>query len=215
MRGGRDARGGGGGGRGRGGRGGRGGRDQRDSEFDSALMDLARVTRVMRGGKRMRFRACIVVGDRKGRVGFAVMKGNDVQAAIAKATTKAKKHLVRVPIENGTIPHEILQKSSSARVLLRPAPKGHGIIAGGAVRSVLELAGVQNVVSKMLGSNNKVNNVRATIEALASLKRPEYYKQLKGATAPVLEPATPDVTPTTTEVPKVPEISETPEVPAS
>lgn len=211
--GGRDAR--SGGGRSRGGRGGRGGRkDQRDSEFDSALMDLARVTRVMRGGKRMRFRACVVVGDRKGRVGFAVMKGNDVQAAIAKATTKAKKHLVHVPIVNGTIPHEILQKSTSARVLLRPAPKGHGIIAGGAVRSVLEIAGLKNVVSKMLGSNNKVNNVRATIEALASLKRPEYYKTLKGTTA-VADAASPSATLATAETLKDPETPETLEVPMS
>ena len=159
--------------------------------MDQALIDLARVTRVMRGGKRMRFRACVVIGDRKGKVGYAVMKGNDVQAAINKAVTKAKKHLITVPIVDGTIPHSVEKVATSARVLLRPAPKGRGVIAGGAIRPVLELSGIQNVVSKMLGSSNKVNNVRATIKALESLKGEQYYKDLKGKAAEESAPVEP------------------------
>ncbi len=139
-------------------------------EFDQKTIELSRVTRVMAGGKRMRFRACIVIGDRAGQVGVGLAKGADVSLAIAKATADAKKHLIRIPLFEDTIPHEVNMKFGAAKVLLKPAPRGTGIIAGGAVRSVLELGGVPNVVSKMLGSSNKVNNVRATIEALRDLK---------------------------------------------
>ncbi|MBI3120431.1 MAG: 30S ribosomal protein S5 [Candidatus Kerfeldbacteria bacterium] len=176
----------------RGGRGRSGDRNRdRDHEFDHQLIDLARVTRVMAGGKRMRFRACVIIGDHKGRVGFGVMKGADVQMAINKAMTKAKKHLIRVPMVNATIPHEVYYKEGSAKVLLRPARTGRGIIAGGSIRAVLELAGVHNVVSKMLGSNNKINNVRSTILALSQLKTKERYQALakfsKKPTEPVSE----------------------------
>jgi small subunit ribosomal protein S5 len=148
-------------------------REKEDKEFDQRIIDIARVTRVMAGGKRMRFRACVVIGDRKGRVGSAVAKGADVTLAINKAVNKAKKNLVNVPIINETIPHRIDVKFGAAKIMLKPAPKGTGIIAGGAVRTVLDLAGVSNVVAKILGTNNKINNVKATIKALKTLKRIE------------------------------------------
>jgi len=146
---------------------------QADKEFDQKIIDIARVTRVMAGGKRMRFRACVVIGDRKGRVGSAVAKGADVTMAVNKAVNKAKKAMVNVPIINETIPHEVEIKFKAAKILLKPAPKGRGIIAGGAVRIVLDLAGISNIVAKILGTNNKLNNVKATINALKMLKRVE------------------------------------------
>lgn len=141
-----------------------------EREFDQRVVDLARVTRVTAGGKRMRFRACVVIGDRKGRVGYGLAKGSDVQSSISKAVDKAKKALIRVPMKNDTIPHEIRIKSKAAKVLMKPAPEGTGVIAGGAVRTVLELAGVKNISAKMLGSTSKHNNVHATIEGLKALK---------------------------------------------
>jgi len=154
----------------RGGGGRRGPRcDEEPKEFDQRTLDLARVTRVTKGGKRMRFRALVVVGDHKGRVGFGLAKGADVQMSVGKAGRKAQKAVVRIPLVNGTIPHSIWAKYGAANVFLKPAPKGTGIKAGGATRVVLELLGVQNVVAKALGSNNKVNNVRATMKALEEL----------------------------------------------
>ena len=148
-------------------------------EFDQKLIDIARVTRVMAGGKRMSFRACVVIGDRKGRVSSGLRKGTDVSIAINKAVRAAKKKLVKVNMVNETIPGEIREKFGAARVLLKPAPRGTGVIAGGAVRTVLELAGVKNVVSKMLGSHNKINNVKATIKALEKLKDVKQLKELR------------------------------------
>lgn len=139
-------------------------------EFETRLVDLARVTRVMAGGKRMRFRACVVVGNRQGKVGWAVMKGADVTMAVNKATTKARKKVINVPLINGSIPHQVMAKFKAAKVFLRPAKKGTGVIAGGAVRPVLELAGYQDINAKVLGSDNKINNVQAVFQALQSLK---------------------------------------------
>ena len=152
--------------------GGRGRRDRHDEpkEFDQRILELARVTRVTQGGKRMRFRACIIIGDRKGRVGYGVAKGADVTASVAKATNQAKKRLVTVPLVKGTIPHAVAQKFAAADIILKPAPQGTGIKAGGAVRVVLELAGVPNAVGKILGSNNKINNAKATMAALKRLR---------------------------------------------
>lgn len=138
--------------------------------MEQKILDLARVTRVTAGGKRMRFRACVAVGDQKGSVGVGLAKGGDVSAAIAKATTRAKRAMVRVPIDRESIPHDIMVKYKAATVLLKPAPKGTGIIAGGVVRLILSLAGVPNVAAKMLGSSNKISNANATIEALAQLR---------------------------------------------
>lgn len=168
----RDQRGGQRGGRGGGQRGPRRNdrQDQGEREFDQKIIDLARVTRVMAGGKRMRFRACVVIGDRKGRVAVGLGKGADVSLAISKATSQAKKQMVMIPMHEGTLPHEVSLKFGAAKILLKPAPQGTGVIAGGAVRSVLDLGGVPNVVAKMLGSRNKINNARATVAALRLLK---------------------------------------------
>lgn len=160
-----------------GGFGGRGGKrggsnrpDREKSEFDSNILDLSRVTRVTEGGKQLSFRALVVVGDRHGRVGYGLEKGKDVQIGVDKATRQAKKHLIKVPMQNETIPHRIICKFKAAKVMLGPAPRGAGIIAGGAVRVVLELAGVPNITSKILGhTKNKVAIVKATFGALEQL----------------------------------------------
>lgn len=154
------------------GRGPRDGAPQVESEYDEKNLEINRVTRVTKGGKRMRFRALTVIGNRKGRVGYGVAKGLDVAGATAKATTQARKSLITVPLHNETIPHAVTAKFAAARVLLKPAPKGTGIKAGGAVRIVLEFAGVPNVTSKILGSSSKINNVKATFKALKMLKLP-------------------------------------------
>ncbi len=162
-------------------RGGGGGRRRRDDqpqdEFESKIIDLARVTRVMAGGKRMSFRACVIVGDKKGRIGMGVKKGADVQLAVQKATNYAKKRLIQVPIVDGTIPHTVQSRTKGAVVLLKPAKEGSGLIAGGAVRVALEMAGVQNIVSKMKGSNNKINNLAAVIEALSKITTKDAIKK--------------------------------------
>jgi len=149
------------------------GSPREQDEFEQSMIDLARVTRVMAGGKRMRFRACMVVGDRKGHVGWGVAKGADVSLAIQKAVTQAKKNLITVSMINGTIPHEVRVKFKAAKLLMKPAKEGRGLIAGGVVRTVLNLAGVKDIVSKMIGSPNKINNVAATFKALSSLRRIE------------------------------------------
>ena len=146
-------------------------RDQIKDEFESKLLDLTRVTRVTGGGKRLRFRAVVVAGDRKGKIGIGIDKGRDVSQAIEKATRGAKKNMVNVVIVNETIPHEVFAKSGPARIMLKPQRKGRGLVAGGAVRTICELAGIKNVSSKILsGSKNKLNNARATMEALKKLK---------------------------------------------
>ncbi|MBI2098933.1 30S ribosomal protein S5 [Candidatus Uhrbacteria bacterium] len=156
-------------------RGGR--RDGGERDFDQRILDLARVTRVTKGGKRMRFRAAVILGDRKGRVGFGVAKAGDVTASVAKATTQAKKKMKNVTIYNETIPHEVRMKYGAARVLLKPAPPGTGIKAGGAMRVIFELAGIPNIVGKILGSQNKINNTVATLLALDELRLPKPKKK--------------------------------------
>lgn len=156
---------------------GRARREAPEREFDQNIIDLARVTRVMAGGKRMRFRATVVIGDRKGRVGIGVGKALDVSEAINKAVNSAKKELIQIPLYEGTLPHAVTIKLGAAKVLLKPASDGTGIIAGGAVRSVLDLGGVPNVAAKMLGSRNKLNNARATVAALRSLRPRKVVKK--------------------------------------
>lgn len=141
-----------------------------ESDYEEKNVEVARVTRVTKGGKRMRFRTLSVIGNRKGRVGFGLAKGLDVAASTGKATTQARKALLTVPMVNETIPHMVEGKFAAARVLLKPAPKGTGVKAGGSVRVVLELAGIPNIVSKALGSKNKINNVKATFVALRKLR---------------------------------------------
>lgn len=140
-------------------------------EFDTKLLDLARVTRVTGGGKRLRFRAVVIAGDKKSKIGIGIDKGRDVSQAIEKATTKAKKNMITVAIVNGTIPHQVEAKVGPARILLKPQTRGRGLVAGGAVRMICDLAGIKNVTSKILsGSKNKLNNARVTMEALRKLK---------------------------------------------
>lgn len=142
------------------------------SEFEQRVLDIRRVTRVVAGGKRFRFRATVVLGNRKGRVGVGVDKGADTSEAIEKASRDARKNLILIPMKNNTIPHEVIGKFSSAVVLLKPAGEGKGIVAGGPARVVVSLAGIVNVTSKILGTTtNKLNNARATIEALKKLKQ--------------------------------------------
>jgi len=144
--------------------------NQPKDEFEQRIIDLARVTRVMAGGKRLRFRACMVIGDHNGRIGFGLAKGADVSLAISKAVAQARKNIIEVPFVKDTIPHRTIIKFKSAQVLFKPAPIGTGIIAGGAVRQVLELSGVQNIVAKILGCNNKINNVKAVFKAFEQMQ---------------------------------------------
>lgn len=140
----------------------------RDKEFEEKVVKIDRVTYVVAGGKRMRFRVLVVIGDRKNRVGVGVAKAAEIPNAIEKAVAKAKKNLITVPLVNGTIPHEIKFKYGPAYILLKPATAGTGIIAGGPIRAVVELCGITDILSKMLGSDNKINNVFATYKALES-----------------------------------------------
>lgn len=165
----------------RGGQGGRGGRAEKrgDKRFEKKddmeqrILDIARVTRVMKGGKRMSFRACVALGDKKGNIGIGLGKGADVTMAVNKAVNQAKKHMIFVNTINDTIPHEIRKTIGAASIMFKPAQKGRGVIAGGVVRVILELAGVKNVTSKIMGTNNKINNANCTIQALASLRKVE------------------------------------------
>ena len=142
---------------------------QEPKQFEELVINVDRVARVVKGGRRFRFKALVVVGDRKTKVGVGVSKGADVQVAIAKATEVAKKHMIVIPVANGTIPHDVEVKFSGARVMLKPAAPGTGIIAGGVVRSIIGVTGITNLLSKSLNSTNKVNIAYATIEALRSL----------------------------------------------
>ncbi|HPI67488.1 MAG TPA: 30S ribosomal protein S5 [bacterium] len=139
-------------------------------EFDQKMVDLARVTRVTKGGKQLSFRALVVIGDKKGKIGYGVAKGKDVTLAVSKAVDQAKKVLIKIPLQQGTIPHKIVTKFKAAIVMLKPAPAGTGVKAGGPVRVVLDLAGVENIVGKMMGSKNKINNIKCVYLALKKLK---------------------------------------------
>ncbi len=159
--------------------GGRGGNDRRgrgpqmpqeEKQFDERTLHVDRVARVVKGGRRFRFRALVVVGDRKSKVGIGISKGADVTAAVTKATEVAKKHMISVHLYKGTMPHEVTAKVGGAVILLKPASAGTGLIAGGVVRTILEVAGVSNVLSKSLGSTNKANTAYATIAALESVQ---------------------------------------------
>lgn len=149
-------------------------------EFDQKLLDLARVTRVVKGGRRFRFRATLVIGNRKGKVGVGVGKGADVSEAIRKAFDDAKKNLITVRMSKNSIAHNIEHKSRSAKIILKPASAGRGIIAGGAVRTVVEFAGIKDIVSKSLGTSNKLSVARATVEALATLSQAKNRKERMG-----------------------------------
>ena len=155
-------------------------RKKEKPEFYKQILYLARVTRVTKGGKHLSFRVCVVLGNRKGKVGFGVAKGKDVQIAVEKAVRKAKKNMINFKTTNNTVPHAITYKFKASTVFIKPAPKGSGIIAGGPVRALLDLAGVPNVSAKIMGkTKNKISIVKAVFEALQSFKQDNSNKQEK------------------------------------
>lgn len=155
-------------------------RPQEDKEFEERVVQVRRVTKVVSGGKRMGFRVLTVIGDKRGRVGMGLGKASEVVSAIRKAMDAAKKELITIPMIGGTIPHETWGKLGASSVVIRPAATGTGVIAGGSVRVVLELAGVRDAVAKSIGSSNAVNVARATIGALLNLRDQEKIEGLRG-----------------------------------
>ncbi len=153
---------------------------EQSSEFDERVIEIARVAKVVKGGRRFSFRVAVVAGDNKGKVGVGVGKANAVPDAMRKASDRARRNMRSVSLFGSTIPHEVIGKVSGARVLLKPASPGTGVIAGGGVRAVLEAAGVSDILTKSLGSSNVLNVVFATIEALGQLKNPQDMAALRG-----------------------------------
>ena len=155
-------------------------REPRPKQFEEEIINIGRVTKVTKGGRHFRFSATVAVGDRKGQVGIGTGKANEVPEAIKKAVAQATKNVCRVSVVNGTIPHEATGVRGASKVLLKPAVKGTGVKAGGPVRSVLELAGVHDILSKSLGSSTKINMAYATLNALKSQRTIEKVAQLRG-----------------------------------
>jgi small subunit ribosomal protein S5 len=155
-------------------------RGRGDSEFQDRVVEIRRVAKVVKGGRRFNFSALVVVGDGNGRVGVGLGKANTVPAAIGKGQDRAKANMFQVPMRNTTIPHEVLGKFESSSVMLKPASEGTGVIAGGAVRAVMELAGIRDVLTKALGSTTAVNLVQATIDGLKQLRSKADIEQMRG-----------------------------------
>jgi len=156
--------------------------DANKLELEERVVTVNRVAKVVKGGRRFRFTALVVVGDKNGHVGFGTGKAQEVPEAIRKAIEDAKKNMIEVPLVNSTIPHQIIGRFGGGQVLLKPASAGAGVIAGGPVRAVLELAGVADITSKSLGSSTPINMVRATIEGIKNLKRAEEVAKLRNKT---------------------------------
>ena len=155
---------------------------RQESEFQEKMVSINRVSKTVKGGRNMRFAALVVIGDGKGRVGCGIGKATEIPEAARKAAEDAKKHLVHVSLKDSTIPHEIVGRFGTGKVLLLPAPEGTGIIAGGPARAVLELCGIRNIRTKSYGTNNPINMVKATIEGLAALRSAEEVAKLRGKT---------------------------------
>ncbi|AMB92610.1 30S ribosomal protein S5 [Aerococcus christensenii] len=151
-----------------------------ENKIEDRVVAINRVTKVVKGGRRMRFAALVVVGDKNGRVGFGTGKAAEVPAAINKAIEDGKKNMISLPLAGSTIPHEVIGKFNGGCVMLKPAKVGSGVAAGGPVRAVVELAGISDITSKSLGSNTPINMVRATIKGLSELKDPKDVAQLRG-----------------------------------
>ena len=157
-------------------------RNEQVSEFKEKLVAVNRVSKTVKGGRNMRFSALMVVGDEKGRVGCGMGKAVEIPEAIRKGTEDAKKQMINVPLNGTTIPHEVVGVFGTAKVKMMPAPEGTGVIAGGPVRDVLEACGIKNIVTKSIGSNNKINVVRATLEGLSQMRSAEQVAKLRGKT---------------------------------
>lgn len=153
---------------------------RQESEFQEKMVAINRVSKTVKGGRNMRFSALVVIGDEKGRVGYGMGKAVEIPEAIRKAVEDAKKHLVTVPIVGTTIPHEVIGKYGTGKVVLMPAPEGSGVIAGGPARAVIEQAGIKDIVTKSYGTNNPINVVKATVEGLSRLKTIEEVARLRG-----------------------------------
>jgi small subunit ribosomal protein S5 len=150
-------------------------REEKRDRFEDRVVSVARVSKTVKGGRRMSFSALVVVGDREGNVGYGMGKANEVPEAVRKAVAQARKNLIHVPFENSTIPYVVLTKFGASKVLMSPAPEGAGIVAGGTVRAVAELAGIPNIMAKTIGSRNPHNLVKAVFKGLSQLKTREQY----------------------------------------
>lgn len=179
------------------------------SEFEERVIEVRRVARTVKGGRRIRFRALVVIGNKKGKVGMGMAKANDVSEAVKKAVAQAKKNIIEVPVINGTIPYDVISKHGAAIVMLKPAATGTSIVAGGSVRAIAELAGITDLLSKMMGSSSKVNNIIATMKAFSTFN-PEYTAKMKKyaeASEKVIAPVEPKVEEVKTE--EKPEVKKT------